>query len=77
VALARIILFLEMLKFSKVVFSKKKIIMKETEEYFGIFWNIPIFKKRKEASKLTNYSRFVLKLPIDSGISFSGLEVRT
>jgi hypothetical protein len=37
VALARIILFLEMLKFSKVVFSKKKIIVKETEEYFGIF----------------------------------------
>jgi hypothetical protein len=37
--LTQIILFLEMLKFSKNIFLKEKMLVKESEEYiFGIFW---------------------------------------
>ncbi len=50
----------------KITFLKEKKIVKENEEYI----------LGKKALKLINYSRHVLKLPIDSGISFSGHFVR-
>jgi hypothetical protein len=38
VAWAQIILFLEMLKFSKTIFFEEEIFVKENEESFEIFW---------------------------------------
>ncbi len=37
-ASAQIVLFLEMLKFSKISFLKGQIFVKENEKYFEIFW---------------------------------------
>jgi len=47
----KIILFLDMLKFSKIIFLNYFFLVKENEAYFGVFGNI-LFVKMKSLKKI-------------------------